>query len=164
MSTSPTLHIVCPTQQRGFAAFMSACFVALLAYGLRSGMEHDLTLPVILYVACSMSIVVLAAGALYRNFIFRDALYIARDGDLPSTIELTFLVDDIRIVRLLPAPEAWSPEAKWEKLGFGHGRIEIVTASRCYRFGAGLDERGAQAALERIDRFCREEGALAVAA
>lgn len=163
MSASQVLHIVCPTQKRGFAACMSFCFVCLLAYGLASGARRDLSPGVIIFTACALVIVSVAAWALYRNFVFRDELYIALDGQLPP-IELAFLLDEIRAVRLLPAPEAWTPEAKWDALGFGHGRIEIETATHRYRFGAGLDQAGAEAALERIHGFCLAQRGLPVAA
>jgi len=163
MSASQVLHIVCPTQKRGFAALMSFCFVCLLAYGLASGARRDLSPGVIVFTACALAIVSVAAWALYRNFVFRDELYIAREGELPP-IELAFVLDEIRAVRLLPAPEAWTPEAKWEALGFGHGRIEIETATHRYHFGAGLDQAGAEAALERIHGFCLAQRGLPVAA
>ncbi|WP_159627976.1 hypothetical protein [Massilia puerhi] len=163
MSASLVLHIVCPTQKRGFAACMSFCFVCLLAYGLASGARNNLSPGVIVFTACALAIVSVAAWALYRNFVFRDELYIAREGELPP-IELAFLLDEIRAVRLLPAPEAWTPEAKWEALGFGHGRIEIETATHRYHFGAGLDERAANDALQRINGFCLAQRSVAVAA
>lgn len=163
MSASLVLHIVCPPQKRGFAAFMSFCFVCLLAYGLASGERRDLSAGVILFTACALAIVTVAAWALYRNFVFRDELYIAPAGELPP-IELAFRPDEIRAVRLLPAPEVWTPEAKWDALGFGHGRIEIETASRCYHFGAGLDQHAAEAALARIQGFCLAQRGMPVAA
>ena len=163
MSTSLVLHIVCPTQKRGFAAFMSFCFVCLLVYGLASSSQGDLSPGVAIFTACALSIVTVAAWALYRNFVFRDELYIARDGELPS-IELAFLAEQVRAVRLLPAPEPWTPEAKWDAIGFGHGRIEIETASHCYHFGAGLDEQQARAAVEQIQGFCWAQRGLPEAA
>ena len=163
MSASLVLHIVCPTQKRGFAACMSFCFVCLLAYGLASGARRDLSPGVIIFTACALAIVSVAAWALYRNFVFRDELYIAQAGELPP-IELAFRPDGIRAVRLLPAPEAWTPEAKWDALGFGHGRIEIETATHRYHFGAGLDQHEAEAVLERIQGFCLAQRGLPVAA
>ena len=163
MSASLALHIVCPTRKRGFAACMSFCFVCLLAYGLASGARRGLSAGVIVFTACALAIVSVAAWAMYRNFVFRDELYIACDGELPP-IELAFVLDEIRAVRLSPAPEPWTPEAKWEALGFGHGRIEIETATRRYHFGAGLDQRETQAALERIQGFCLAQRGLPVAA
>ena len=163
MSASLVLHIVCPTQKRGFAACMSFCFVCLLAYGLASGARRDLSPGVIIFTACALAIVSVAAWALYRNFVFRDELYIACDGELPP-IELAFRLEDIRAVRLLPAPEAWTPEAKWDALGFGHGRIEIETATHRYFFGAGLDQDGAEKTLERIHGFCLAQRGMPVAA
>ena len=163
MSASQVLHIVCPTQKRGFAAAMSFCFVCLLAYGLASGARRDLSPGVIIFTACALSIVSVAAWALYRNFVFRDELYIAHAGQLPP-IELAFRPDEIRAVRLLPAPEAWTPEAKWDALGFGHGRIEIETATHRYHFGAGLDQREAEAAMERIQGFRQVQSGLPAAA
>jgi len=163
MSASLVLHIVCPTQKRGFAAFMSFCFVCLLAYGLASGARRDLSPGVIVFTACALAIVSVAAWALYRNFVFRDELYIAHAGELPP-IELAFRSDEILGVRLLPAPEAWTPEAKWDALGFGHGRIEIETATHRYHFGAGLDEKAVKETLERIHDFCLTQRSVAVAA
>jgi len=162
MSASLVLHIVCPTQKRGFAAFMSFCFVCLLVYGLASS-QGDLTPGAAVFTACALSIVSVAGWALYRNFVFKDELYIAGEGELPS-IELAFLADQIRAVRLLPAPEAWTPEAKWDAIGFGQGRIEIETATHRYRFGAGLDELQARAAVERIQSFCLAQRGMPVAA
>lgn len=163
MSASQVLHIVCPTQKRGFAALMSFCFVCVLAYGLASGARRDLSLGAAVFAVCALAIVSVAGWALYRNFVFRDELYIARDGELPP-IELAFLLEDIRAVRLMPAPEAWTPEAKWDALGFGQGRIEIETATRHHRFGAGLDQAGAEAALEQIQEFCLAQRSLPAAA
>lgn len=163
MSASLVMHIVCPTQKRGFAASMSFCFVCLLVYGLASSSQRDLTPGVATFTACALAIVSVAGWALYRNFVFKDELYIASEGDLPS-IELAFMADQIRAVRLLPAPEAWTPEAKWDALGFGQGRIEIETATHRYRFGAGLDEPEARAAVERIQGFCLAQRGMPVAA
>lgn len=163
MSASRVLHIVCPTQKRGFAAFMSFCFVCVLAYGLASGARRDLSPGVIVFTACALAIVSVAAWALYRNFVFRDELYIACDGELPP-IELAFMLEDICAVRLLPTPEAWTPEAKWDALGFGHGRIEIETATDRYHFGAGLDEQAVKETLARIHEYCLAQRSVAVAA
>ena len=67
-------------------------------------------------------------------------------------------------MRLLPKHEAWTPEGKWDALGFGQGRIEIDTATHRYHFGIGLEEHEAEAALQRIIELCREQGTVAAAA
>ena len=164
MRPSPTLHIVCPTQKRGFPAFMSVVFVWVVASGLGNGWEHDGSFGFMLLTVGALVIMVLAAWALYRNFVFQDALYIAREGSLPSSVPLALMVHDIRAVRLLPKHEAWTPEGKWDALGFGQGRIEIDTATHRYHFGIGLEEHEAEAALHRIIEFCREQGIVAAAA
>ena len=143
---------------------MSVGFVWVVASGLANGWEHELSFALVLLTACAVVIIVLAACALYRNFVFKDALYIAREGSLPPSVPLAFLAHDIRAVRLLPKPQAWTPEGKWESLGFGQGRIEIDTATHRYHFGIGLDEYEAEAALRRIVDFCWEQGGIAAAA
>lgn len=164
MTTSPVLHIVCPSQKRGFAAVMSVGFVWVVASGLANGWEHELTFGLLLFTACAVLIIALAACALYRNFVFRDALYIAREGSLPSAVPLALMAHQIVAVRLLPKPDAWTPEAKWDSLGFGHGRIEIDTATHRYHFGIGLDDYEVEAVLNRIVDFCRARDVLAAAA
>jgi len=143
---------------------MSVAFVWVVASGLANGWKGQPSFEFVLLTACALVIMVLAACALYRNFVFRDALYIAREGSLPASIPLAFMVHEIRAVRLLPRHEAWTPEGKWDSLGFGQGRIEIDTATHRYHFGIGLDEFEAEAALNRIVDFCRAQGDVAVAA
>ncbi len=107
MSASLVLHIVCPTQKRGFAACMSFCFVCLLAYGLASGARRDLSAGVIMFTACALAIVSVAAWALYRNFVFRDAVRgelvdLARRGLLEVPVARTYpFVDAVEAARFL---------------------------------------------------------------
>ena len=143
---------------------MSVVFVWVVAAGLGNGWQHDPSFGFMLLTVCALVIMLLAAWALYRNFVFRDELYITREGSLPSSVPLALMVHEIRAVRLLPKHEAWTPEGKWDALGFGQGRIEIDTATHRYHFGIGLEEHEAEAALQRIVAFCREQGDVAVAA
>ena len=67
---------------------MSVVFVWVVAAGLGNGWQHDPSFGFMLLTVCALVIMLLAAWAQYRNFVFRDALYIAREGSLPSSVPL----------------------------------------------------------------------------
>lgn len=147
------LRIVCPTQKRLLPVLLAAFLLLVMlpaTFGntRRAPQDGSWLALAVLAVSC-----LLVLATLYRSFVFRDALCIYK-GDAAPQGMLVLPAASIRSVRALPAPDAWSAEAKWDQLGMYAGPIEIDTDSGAVRFGAGLSALMVEETVDRIAGFC----------
>ena len=153
MNDDELLTIVCPRQMLAQPIMLSCVLVPFLSFILAKAWE---ALPAArawppFVVGLAMLAVVL--GILYRNLVFRDRLYIARDKHAWQA-PAPYSVDEIVAIRLLPPPEWYGFEGKNAAIGLGQGRIEIETTTERIRFGLGLNEYALVSTMDRIAAFC----------
>lgn len=147
------LTIVCPRQMRAEPVMLSCTMLLFLIATLVVNREALLDPRAWLPLVVILFMLGLALGILYRNLLFRDRLYIARDKQAWRA-PAPFGVDEIVSVRRLPHPDFYSMEASCARLGLGQGLIEIETSTERFRFGVGLHEYAIEPTIERIAAFC----------
>jgi len=148
------LHIKCPRQNRWFPFLLSCLGFLIIGPGLIEELAKPFSEFAFLHVILLSAIFLLLCLILYRNFFYRDQLFLYRGVQPISKFGLIISTDMIHGVRILPPVEAMSPEGKMDSLGLGAGRIEIDTDYGPFRFGVGLGEYMVNEIFVKIVDFC----------
>lgn len=150
------LHLTCPRQRLVAPTFLCIAGILVLATAYRNSWPRIVAGDAYPFVAVSLLMLAFLFVILYRNFVYRDQLLI--DHGAPPVRGMGAICLDARdivSVRLLPLSALSDFESRMAWLGLGQGLIEIDTATHRYRFGAGLDMHGAEAAVQQIAAFCQ---------